>query len=104
MLSDVACRQAKPKDKDFKLADRDGLYLLVKTSGTRLWRYDYRYAGKRKTLSMGVYPEVSLPEAREALKAARKLLKAGTVRRDQTPPRYYGRLELALKACDTAPP
>jgi len=77
MLTDVACRQAKPREKDYKLPDRDGLYLLVKTSGTRLWRYDYRHAGKRKTLALGVYPEVSLTDAREELKAARKLVKAG---------------------------
>ena len=78
MLSDLACRKAGPNEKDYKLTDRDGLYLLVKPSGTRLWRFDYRYGGKRKTLAIGVYPELGLPEARQALTAARKLLKAGT--------------------------
>lgn len=51
---------AKPKDKDYKLSDERGLYLLVKTTGARYWRFKYRIAGKEKKLSFGVYPDVSL--------------------------------------------
>jgi len=58
MLTDTAVRQAKPKDKPYKLSDSSGLYLLVNSIG-KYWRLDYRFAGKRKTLSVGVYPAVS---------------------------------------------
>ena len=64
MLTDVAARQAKPKDKPYKLSDSGGLYLLVNSIG-KYWRMDYRFAGKRKTLSIGVYPKISLVDARK---------------------------------------
>ena len=62
-LSDTAARTAKPKDSPYKLADEKGLYLLVKPAG-KYWRLDYRHEGKRKTLALGVYPDVSLKDAR----------------------------------------
>ena len=77
-LSDAALRNAKPKDKPYKLADGDGLYLLIKPDGGRYWRLKYRFAGKEKVLALGVYPEVTLAEAREARDEARRLLKRGT--------------------------
>lgn len=55
---------ARPKEKDYKLSDERGLYLLVKTTGARYWRLKYRIAGKEKKLALGVYPDVSLAEAR----------------------------------------
>ena len=55
-LTDVAIRSAKPGKKPVKLSDERGLYLLVNPSGGKWWRFDYRYAGSRKTLSLGVYP------------------------------------------------
>ena len=73
-LTDIAIRKAKPTDKVMKLADEKGLYLRIEPSGSKLWRFDYRFAGKRKTLALGKYPEVSLAEAREKLGEARKLL------------------------------
>lgn len=76
-LNDTACRNAKPKDKPYKLADGQSMYLLVKTDGARYWRWDYSFAGRRKTLALGVYPEVSLKEAREALTQRRSLLAKG---------------------------
>lgn len=76
-LSDTAVRTAKPLDKPFKLTDGGGLYLLLQPSGSKWWRFDYRFDGKRKTLSMGVYPDVSLKQARERRDAARKLLADG---------------------------
>ena len=65
-LTATAVKNAKPGTKSRKLSDGGGLYLLVDTKGSKLWRYDYRFAGKRKTLALGIYPEVSLKEAREA--------------------------------------
>lgn len=76
-LSDVAIKNAKPADKPRKLADGGGLYLEVAPSGGKWWRLKYRYGGKEKRLSLGVYPEVSLKEARERREAARKLLAEG---------------------------
>lgn len=73
-LTDTAIRNTKPTDKPAKLTDGGGLYLLLKPNGSRWWRLDYRYGGKRKTLSMGVYPDVSLKEARNRRDEARKLL------------------------------
>jgi integrase len=74
MLSVTAINNAKSKDKPYKIADEKGLYLLVQASGSKLWRLDYRFAGKRKTLALGSYPDVSLVNARSNRDAARKLL------------------------------
>jgi integrase len=77
MLSDVAVRQAKAKDKDYKLSDSEGLYLFVTKAGHRSWRLKYRFAGKERRLILGSYPEVSLKDAREKKLEARKLLAEG---------------------------
>ncbi|MGH8544196.1 MAG: tyrosine-type recombinase/integrase [Gammaproteobacteria bacterium] len=76
-LTDTAIRNAKPGEKPVKLFDGGGLYLLVNPNGSRWWRFDYRFAGKRRTLSMGVYPAVGLKQARDKRDAARKQLAAG---------------------------
>jgi integrase len=76
MLTDIAIRKAKPDKKPYKMVDGRGLYLLVNKSG-KYFRFDYRFAGKRKTLALGVYPEVKLSEAREKHSEARKLLRDG---------------------------
>ena len=76
-LTAIEAKQAEPKEKVYKLADGGGLHLLVKPSGGKYWRYKYRYAGKEKTLALGVYPEISLKEAREKHQAARKTLDRG---------------------------
>ncbi|MCG9060202.1 tyrosine-type recombinase/integrase [Laribacter hongkongensis] len=77
-LTDAACRNAKPgADGSLaKYSDGKGLYLLVKPVG-KYWRLDYRFGGKRKTLALGVYPSVSLKDARERRDEARKLLEGG---------------------------
>jgi len=72
-LADTAIRNAKPKKKQYKLSDEKGLYLLVKKTG-KYFRFDYRYAGKRKTLALGVYPDVKLADARDKRDDARRLL------------------------------
>jgi hypothetical protein len=65
LLSDAALRRAKPTDKLQRLRDGDGLYLLLRPDGKRWWRFDYRCGGKDKTLSVGVYPDVTLARARQ---------------------------------------
>ncbi|MEW9581378.1 tyrosine-type recombinase/integrase [Paraburkholderia sp. DGU8] len=76
-LTDLKIRYAKPTDKQQKLFDERGLYLLVTPAGGKWWRLKYRFGGKEKSLSMGVYPDVGLKEARERRDAARKLLANG---------------------------
>lgn len=77
-LSDTAIRALKPRDKDYRVADEKGLYLLVTPAGGRLWRLKYRNAaGTEKKLAFGAYPDVSLKAARELRDNARKLLAAG---------------------------
>ena len=74
MLSDIAVRAAKAAAKPYRLADEKGLYLEVAPTGGKWWRLKYRFAGKEKRLSLGVYPTVTLKDAREKRDAARKLL------------------------------
>ena len=77
MLTDAIIRNTKPKDKPFKLTDGGGLYLLVNSTGSRLWRLKYRVGGLEKKLALGAYPEVSLREAREKAVEARKMIREG---------------------------
>ncbi len=77
MLTDTALKQAKPKDKDYKLPDERGMYVLVSKAGGKLFRFDYKFNLKRKTLSLGSYPDVSLSSARLARDKARQLLADG---------------------------
>lgn len=76
-LTDVAIRQAKPGPKPIKLYDERGLYLEVAPSGGKWWRLKFRFEGKEKRLSLGVYPDVGLKDARERRDSARKLLADG---------------------------
>jgi integrase len=76
-LSDLKIRNAKPTDKQQKLFDERGLYLLVTPAGGKWWRLKYRFGGKEKSLSMGVFPDVGLKKARERRDAARELLANG---------------------------
>lgn len=73
-LSDTALRNAKPTDKAYKLYDEKGLYLIVNPNGGKWWRLKYRLDGKEKTLSLGVYPDVSLAQARVKRDEARALV------------------------------
>jgi len=76
-LTALQIKAAKPTGKPVKMADGGGLYLLIQPTGSKYWRMDYRFAGKRKTLAVGVYPDVALLDARERRTAARKLLADG---------------------------
>jgi len=78
LLTDVSIRNSKPTDKTQRLFDGEGLYLLVKPNGARWWRFDYTIAGKRKTLSLGVYPAVGLKAARGKAEKAREVIAEGT--------------------------
>ena len=73
-LTDTAIRRVKPQEKPYKLFDEKGMYLHVSAAGSKLWRLKYRFAGKEKTLALGIYPERSLAEARVKRDDARKLL------------------------------
>ena len=76
-LSDVKVRNAKARTKPYKIADGEGLFLLVAPSGSKYWRLKYHFPGKEKLLALGVYPTVSLGDARDRRGQARKALAAG---------------------------
>ena len=76
-LTDTAVKTAKPHEKPYKRFDTGGLYLEVRPTGARWWRFRYRYGGKDKLLSLGVYPEVSLKQARRRRDEARRLVADG---------------------------
>jgi len=76
-LSDVKIRNLKPQSKPYKVADFDGLFVVVNPKGSKLWRFKYRLDGKEKLLSIGAYPEVTLQQARKVRDAARADVAAG---------------------------
>jgi len=76
-LTDTAVRNAKPGEKPAKLYDERGLFVIVTPAGGKWWRFRYTFDGKEKLLSLGVYPDVSLKEAREKRDAARKRISQG---------------------------
>jgi integrase len=77
-LTDSACKQAKAKAAPYKLADGGGLYLFVTTASARSWRMSYRFGGVQKTFTLGLYPSITLAEARIKRDDAKRLLAAGT--------------------------
>lgn len=77
MLTDVKLRSLKPRDAVYRIADSHGLCIEVRPTGSRIWRYRYRYAGKANMLTIGDYPAVTLAEARSERDKARTLLKGG---------------------------
>ena len=77
MLTDTKLRNLKPKDKEYKVADRDGLYVQVLTSGTLSFRYNYRLNGRGETVTFGRYGVITLAQAREKLDEAKKLIAEG---------------------------
>ncbi len=77
LLTDLKVRSAKSTDRDWKLSDGGGLFLLVKPTGGKLWRWKYRLQGKENLFAIGGFPQVSLAEARAAREKARALVKQG---------------------------
>ena len=82
-LKDLEARYATKRDKDYKLADGEGLYLLVRPNGSKLWRFKYRFAGKEKLLSFGQYPGVGLANAAAAPRRSQGGVEAGAGPRRQ---------------------
>ena len=76
-LTELTVKKANPKEKQYKLADGEGMYLRVYPNGSKYWQLKYRFEGKQKTLSFGVWPEVGISEAREKRHEARKKIKQG---------------------------
>lgn len=86
---------AKPGEKDYKLTDGNGLYLLVKSNGAKYWRFRYTFAGKEKMLAIGVYPAISLAAARLKRDEARQNVAAGV---DPVKAKNYGAATAAAQA------
>ena len=76
-LSDIKVRSLKSREKAYKVSDFEGLFVLVKANGSKLWQFKYRLYGKERLLSIGVYPDVSLAQARKAKDEARALVAEG---------------------------
>ena len=76
-LTELHIRQATPSDKVSKLSDGRGMYLLLHPNGSKYWRMDFRHQGKQKILALGIWPEVSLKEAREKRDQAKKIIQNG---------------------------
>ena len=74
-LDDLTIRNTKPAEKPFKLSDERGLFLLINPSGSKLWRFKYRFAGKEQLLALGAYPEVTLKTARAKRDEARDIIR-----------------------------
>ncbi len=94
-LTDTAIRNAKPKEKPYKVADSQGLYLLVNPRGSKLWRVKYRMNGAERKLALGAYPEITLAEARAARDAARRQLAHAV---DPNVAKRQARIEASMRA------
>ncbi len=95
VLTDVAIRTAQPKEKPYKVADSQGLYLLVNPRGGKLWRVKYRMNGVERKLALGAYPEITLAEARAARDAARRQLAHAV---DPSAVKRQARIEASVRA------
>lgn len=76
-LTENQAKNAKPLERAYKLADSEGLFLLVQPNGAKLWRMKYRFAGKEKLLSFGAYPALGIAAAREKRRAAKAVIAEG---------------------------
>lgn len=97
-LTDLEIRQAIPRDKEWKLTDGNGLYLLVRPSGAKLWRFKYRAQGKEQKLSFGAYPQTTLKEARLRRDEARVEIGRGG---DPARRKREAKIEAVIRAGDT---
>ncbi len=76
-LKELQVKTAKPQDKNYKLSDGSGLFLIITSTGGKWWRFRYRFGGKEKMLSFGTYPDISLSEARVKRQEARNMVANG---------------------------
>ena len=97
-LSDATVRTARAESSPYKVADNGGLYLLITPNGSKLWRLDYRFFGKRKTLALGSYPRRSLADARRARDEAKEKLERGI---DPSETRRLEKLAITQAAANT---
>ncbi|MDD5227738.1 MAG: integrase arm-type DNA-binding domain-containing protein [Methylococcales bacterium] len=97
-LSDTAIKNAKPKDKPYKLTDEKGMFLLVNPNGSKYFRLDYRFDGKRKTLALGVYPEISLKQARDKRDDAKQQIANGIEPNENKKAVKLARIDAALNS------
>lgn len=74
LLTDARVRNAKPKEKDYRIPEGHGLYLFVTTGGAKLWRWRHRFGGKGQVMSFGAHPGIGISAARDAHETARKVL------------------------------
>ena len=100
-LTDTAVRNAKPKEKPYKLSDSGGLFVIVRPNGAKWWRLKYRFGRKEKQLSLGVYPEVSLHQARRRRDEARQLLANGVNPSDQRKATHAGTVDGTADSFET---
>ena len=77
MVSDIQLKNAKPAEKDYTVSVDEGLTLLIKSTGSKLWRYRYSYGGKRAMISLGKYPLISIKQARAQRNEYAELLENG---------------------------
>ncbi len=97
-LTDTAIRNAKPKEKPYKVTDAQGLYLLVNPRGSKLWRVKYRMNGMERKLALGSYPEITLAEARAARDSARRQLAHAV---DPNVAKRQARIEASIRASNS---
>ena len=76
-ITELSIKQAKPKEKQYKLTDGEGMYLRIYPNGSKYWQLQYWFEGKQKVFSLGVWPDVSLKEARDERFEAKKKIKVG---------------------------
>ncbi|MEY3006949.1 MAG: hypothetical protein RI942_1291 [Pseudomonadota bacterium] len=93
-LSAVQVKSAKPQQKNYKLIDGHGLHLLIQASGGKLWRYDFGFAGKRKTLAIGGYPAINLAVARVRHQKAKENFASGITHPVPPVPQVFSRHEM----------
>jgi len=97
-LTDIEVKQANTLQKDYKITDGGGLYLLVKNTGTKCWRLAYGFAGKQKALAIGTYPQIGLKDARKQREQAKEKLAKNI---DPSLDKKHERIKQQLAAANT---
>jgi len=100
-LTDTTVRNAKPKEKPYKLGDSGGLFVIVRPNGAKWWRLKYRFAGKEKSLSVGTYPDVGLQAARRRRDECRQLLARGVNPSDQRKAKHAASMDNTADSFET---